>query len=136
MPFAPLPPPPLSRCIAVTHWSGQDDVRVLNFKEVVDPCVARQLLAVQPQRNKLLCPVLKALTTESFDGGHWQGKTIKHKNALIEINDLMKPMPTVFFHPHNLCEFCMTCKLETRSTENSLYTTLTPLQGSEVSINR
>lgn len=61
---------------SVTHRCGQDDVGVLNLKEVIDLSVACQLLAVQPQRAKLHLPALKALTAESFDGGHWQTQTI------------------------------------------------------------
>lgn len=46
----------------VTHRRGKDDVGVLNLKEVIYLCVARQLLTVQPQRTKLLLPALIALT--------------------------------------------------------------------------
>lgn len=60
----------------VTHRRGQDDVGVLNFKEVIDLCVSRQLLTPQPQRTEFLLPVLKALTAESFDRGHWQEQTV------------------------------------------------------------
>lgn len=59
-----------------THRRGQDDVGVLNLKEVINLRVPRQLLTAQPQRTKLLLPALKALTTESFDRGHWQEQTV------------------------------------------------------------
>lgn len=49
---------------------------VLDLKEVVDLCVARQLLAAQSQRTELLHPALVALTAESFDGGHWQEQRV------------------------------------------------------------
>lgn len=62
---------------SVTHRRGEDDVGVLNLKEVIDLCVARQLLTTQSQRTKLLIPALKALTAESFDRGHWQEQTVK-----------------------------------------------------------
>lgn len=61
----------------VTHRCGQNDVGVLNLKEVIDLRVARQLLTVQPQRTKLLLPALKALAAEGFDRGHWQDQTVK-----------------------------------------------------------
>lgn len=60
----------------VTYRCGQDDVGVLNLKEVIDLCVTSQLLAGQPQRTKLLFPALKALTAESFDRGHWWKQTM------------------------------------------------------------
>lgn len=60
---------------SVTHWRGQDDVGVLNLKEVINLCVACEFLAAQPKRTKLLLPALKALTAQSFDRGHWQGQT-------------------------------------------------------------
>jgi len=55
---------------SITHRRGEDDVGVMNLKEVINLCVASQLLAAQPQRTELLLPVLKALTAESFDGSH------------------------------------------------------------------
>lgn len=75
---------PLMLCVclikmqcSVTHRCGQDDVGILDLKEVIDLCIARQLLTTQSQRTKLLIPALKALTAECFDRGHWQDhKTI------------------------------------------------------------
>ena len=55
----------------ITHRCRQDDMGVMNLKEVIDFCVASQLLAFQPQRTKFLRPVLKALTAEGFNGGDW-----------------------------------------------------------------
>lgn len=48
---------------------------VLDLKEVIDLGVASQFFAHKPQRTKLLIPALKALTAQSFDGGHWQERT-------------------------------------------------------------
>lgn len=61
---------------SVTHRRGQDDVGVLNLKEVIDLGVAGQLLTAQSQRAKLLLPALKALTAKSFDRGHWQEQRV------------------------------------------------------------
>lgn len=61
---------------SVTHRRGQYDVGVLNLKEVINLRVTCELLAVQPQRTKLLPPALKALTAQSFDRGHWQTQTV------------------------------------------------------------
>lgn len=76
---------PLMFCIcsikmqrSITHRRGQDDVGVLNLKEVIDLRIACQLLTTQSQRAKLLIPALKALTAECFDRGHWQ----EHKTII------------------------------------------------------
>lgn len=63
------------RC-SVTHGRGQDDVGVLNLKEVINLRVARQLLTGQPKRAELFLPALEALTAESFDRGHWREQTV------------------------------------------------------------
>lgn len=68
----------------VTDRRGQDDVGVLNLKEVLNLCVSSQLFADQAQMTKLLIPVVKALTAQSFDRSHWREEQKSLKKHILK----------------------------------------------------
>lgn len=97
---------------SITYRRGQDDVGILNLKEVINLSVASQLLAAQPQRAKLLLPILKALTAEGFHWGHYREQKIymQQKNASLNKfkcqhagNDIQEQVERKFYNYSQVC---------------------------------